>query len=562
VKGYEPLSGNRLNKIKEFFIHDRFNYLLVVIGIGLRLRHFLENRSLWLDEAYVATRIIGRSWQEILNDTPMFPSQPKEPLIFSLIAKLFTFILGNHEYALRLLPFAASVLTLILFFRFMRKYIDPRAVPIALGLLVFCDPVVYYAAEVKPYSSDICVALLLFGLYKFISEREYSYGRYLLFGIVGSVSFWLSFPSLFVVAGLGTALLIRSWKDLDADKVKALLTIGLFGCISFGALYVRYFAAMTSSGYILGTWQDAFLPLSGTMLDKLLWVKGAWTKIFLDPLGLSCGITGAVLFFIGCVVVLRRDKDTACMLLLPLIFVFCAALLQKYPFKGRVLFFAIPALLMCLAEGLVGLLTWFKKYRFWLGLPLVTFLFYQPIKVSAQNFVQGREREENRAVMAFFDQHYAQGDMVYMNISAQFPFWYYSGKLGTIKRFPLQEAGTWNGRAVFTPEVGKIHDKLGQEQGKTYFVIDYVSDVYDADGIFRGFRPEQTDETFFIYSDTDHRFTGQTRVWIIFSHSGDNMKGRVLQYFSRRGALVQSYEKRGASVYLYRLHGVLMPAQG
>jgi hypothetical protein len=54
-----------------------------------------KNRSLWLDEAYVATRIIGRSWQEILNDTPMFPSQPKEPLIFFFDGKVLHFRFGK-----------------------------------------------------------------------------------------------------------------------------------------------------------------------------------------------------------------------------------------------------------------------------------------------------------------------------------------------------------------------------------------------------------------------------------------------------------------------------------
>ena len=46
-----------------------------------------------------------------------------------------------------------------------RRYLLPRAVPIAVGLFAFDDWVLYYAAEIKQYSSDTTLTLaLLFGL--------------------------------------------------------------------------------------------------------------------------------------------------------------------------------------------------------------------------------------------------------------------------------------------------------------------------------------------------------------------------------------------------------------
>lgn len=42
-------------------------YFLIVLGIILRLVQYLYNRSIWLDESFIALNIMNRSFLELLK---------------------------------------------------------------------------------------------------------------------------------------------------------------------------------------------------------------------------------------------------------------------------------------------------------------------------------------------------------------------------------------------------------------------------------------------------------------------------------------------------------------
>ncbi len=105
---------------------------MFLFGILVRLIQYLNNRSLWLDEASLALNIINRSYGELAQT---LDHNQAAPLGFLWLEKLSTQIWGNNEYSLRLLPFIASILALGVFYRLVCLYSSTWAAPIAIALL-------------------------------------------------------------------------------------------------------------------------------------------------------------------------------------------------------------------------------------------------------------------------------------------------------------------------------------------------------------------------------------------------------------------------------------------
>ena len=108
---------------------ERIAWGFVAIGMLLRLRQFLFDRSLWLDETFVALNIIHRSPAELLK--PLDYNQGA-PIGFLFLEKLATVSLGSSEMALRLLPFACGIVSIFLFKAVADRFLRPTAILLPL----------------------------------------------------------------------------------------------------------------------------------------------------------------------------------------------------------------------------------------------------------------------------------------------------------------------------------------------------------------------------------------------------------------------------------------------
>ena len=99
------------------------------------------------------------------------------PVGWLLAEKAAITVLGDGELALRLVPLLASLAALPLFAAVARRTLEPRAVVLSLALFALSPTVIFYAAQVKPYASDIAVALLLLGGVLDLDRRGADGGR-------------------------------------------------------------------------------------------------------------------------------------------------------------------------------------------------------------------------------------------------------------------------------------------------------------------------------------------------------------------------------------------------
>ncbi|HET9906311.1 MAG TPA: glycosyltransferase family 39 protein, partial [Anaerolineales bacterium] len=205
-------------------------WFVIGLGILLRVRQYLVNRSFWADEASLAFNLANRTFSGLAQPLDYHQGAP---IGFLLIEKLAILLFGNNEYAMRLFPLIAGIIAIYLLYLLAKTYIGLSGV---FALLAFSVGwyLIYYASELKQYSSDVMIALLLVYLASKCIQEQAQARDFVVLGIIGAIAIWVSHPSVFVLAGVGLVLVI--------DKVTRKSEIPFAWILIMGLLWVGLFA--------------------------------------------------------------------------------------------------------------------------------------------------------------------------------------------------------------------------------------------------------------------------------------------------------------------------------
>jgi hypothetical protein len=372
---------------------------LVAAGVLARVVRFIGDRPLWADEASVALMVLERTPSELL--VPQL-DDPVTPVGFLLATNASTWLFGGGELALRLVPFASGLAALPLFYAFARELLPRREALFALVLFSISEPLIFYASELKQYSTDVLVGLLvLWPGARLLAGRGPLRGPLACATLAGAAGIWLSLPAIFVCGGLVVALAARAALasgESSRGWGPAVVLVLAFGA-SFAFCYLATVAPQQANTARAGWWGTFYPPLPVSWA-ALVWYPRSFFGFFNDPLGLPAVGVAAATFIAGLVRLARRDGSLPVLLIAPLGLAFAAAVLRLapfptslqydlldgyYPFFGRVLLFAVPQALIVLAEG-VGLLVELSVRRFaYLGAVAIAVLMATPVYVLVRN---------------------------------------------------------------------------------------------------------------------------------------------------------------------------------
>lgn len=478
--------------------------LLIGLGTYFRLVKYLFNRSLWLDEARLALNIVERSYAGFFQ--PLSYNQAAPPL-FMVLEKMLVQLFGRSEYTLRLLPLAASLAGLCLFYLLARKLLDPVGVQIAVALFAVADPLIFFASELKQYSTDVLCAVGLFLLIDRDFRQNLSRSDMFLYATAGALALWLSFPAVFILSGaalwrIGVALAAR-----EREVLRQRLPVYASWGFSFLAFYLVIRGTMQNEA-LLDFWEGAFMPLVPLRLSLVDWLLSAYSRLFADVLDLASYSGATALFLLGLFSMLRRSRDRAVMLAAPILITLAASSIQAYPFKHRLLLFMAPSIGLVLAEGVA--FTWNKVDRIgWLaGVLLASIMLYQPLRTAVSISRVPHSREELRPLMARMKENIQAGDEIYLYYNAQYAYRYYQEEYG------LERYDTTIGIAA-------------REAPSRY--LEDLQPLY-----------------------------GEPRVWFVFSHgynegpAGDEW-ALILGELDCHGLVIDRWKAAGAVIYLYDL---------
>ncbi|MCF6277304.1 MAG: hypothetical protein L3J16_00930 [Anaerolineales bacterium] len=475
---------------------------LALFGLGLRLRHYLANRSLWLDEAMLALNILDRSFGG-LTQQPMAYEQGA-PIGFVFFVKAATLLFGDSEYVFRLYSLLASCLALGLMVWFAQQHLRKSGALLAVALFSSGGYLIYYSAETKQYMGDVAVTLLLLLFFSRQIRCKFSQKEMLLLSVVGVISLWFSHAAVFVVAPVGIVLALHYAVKKERQALQFALANLCLSSISALLLYRFHLRPLSASNFLRSFWEEAFMPLPPT----LKWFQQIWEGLLADPLGLnSLPLVIFVLFLIGFVFVWKQSWQIGTVFLLTLLFPLTAAGLQKYPVAGRMLMFSVPIFFLVFGAGLDAIGTWLKKPvpASVVMLTLSAYLLYFPLGMSLERLRQPLYREHIRPTMAYLKENIRENDLVYVYYFAEPAFLFY------LPKYHLE-----NSRYI-----------LGQKH-------------QDA--------PE-------LYLQELDTLDGERRVWVLFSHVYEkqnfNEKDFMLNHLDQIGKKDREYRVSGTSVYLF-----------
>ncbi|NJO70711.1 MAG: glycosyltransferase family 39 protein [Oscillatoriales cyanobacterium RM1_1_9] len=420
----KPPHNPRLHQIE---LPENWIELLTIgflgFGILVRLMQYFGNRSLWFDEISLSLNIIRRSYGDLLN--PLDHNQAAPPG-FLWIEKLATQVLGNNEYALRLFPLMSSLVALVCFYQLATRYSSKLTALWAIALFSSLRYTVYYATEVKQYSSDVMVAVV-FSLW-LINWRYQSLkmSQTILLGLAGAVAIWLSHPAIFTLGGIELVYLItaKNRRLIFYNRLPVYLT----WLVSFGSLYLLTIQLVLRNEQLIESWSSRY-PDS---IFDLIWLLDAFGRFFYRPLGflsISDGVA-MVAFIIGCWAFFRRDRLIFCSLMAPLGATLLASYLHQYPFRERLVLFLVPGVILVIAEGINFSMKQPQRLFQVFGGLLLLILLIPPVIRSGWLIVQPEFKEEFRPVLAYVKQHKLSGDRLYIYFKGRNHFAYYGERFG------------------------------------------------------------------------------------------------------------------------------------
>ena len=138
--------------------------LLVTMGCGLRLLHYLRDPSVWHDEGNLIVNVLRLDFAQLLG--PLLWNGNGPPL-FLWLERAVALALGDSSLALRLVPMLASCGTLVLLSAVAQRWLPPRGAFCAVLLVAVSDRLLWHSCEAKPYATDVLVASLLMFVFTF-----------------------------------------------------------------------------------------------------------------------------------------------------------------------------------------------------------------------------------------------------------------------------------------------------------------------------------------------------------------------------------------------------------
>ena len=324
----------------------------VALGVTIRVVRYLLNFPLWCDETMLAANFLDRGYADLLGTLDY---RQVSPLLFRFVELTAVEVFGFSEMSLRLFPFVCGVGSMLLF-----RHVAGRimaGVPLLLAVAIFAVSgwPLRYVAEVKPYASDLLVALGMLALA--IEWRRDTARVGWLWGLaaLAPVAVGLSLPAVLVAAGVGFALLPSVARSDRWGVRLAYVAFGVGALATFLALQGFYKTSPQDQAYFYRDWAEAFPPLGNPVAFAAWFLKMHTGFAFAYPIGGANGLSALTFVYAaaGVWALWRRERRAILgLMLMPFAMGLAAAAARRYPYGMNTRTMQYLAPMICLFAGL------------------------------------------------------------------------------------------------------------------------------------------------------------------------------------------------------------------
>lgn len=498
--------------------------LALMVGIAARVKIYRDYRSLSFDEACLANNILERSYSGLLQ--PLSEDQGA-PLGFLFLMKAMTQIFGESEDALRSLPLISGLVALPLFYGLSYLLLGPQGSPFkrpafwtSIVLFTLHPAIVHYAVEVKQYSSDVLVSIILLtcGIIFLRSSRHF--WQIIALSLIGLITIPFSHPAVFILGGIGLTWFLSELEKYRAKttslrsflgaSLKMTLPAFLWtGC--FAGIYIYFLAGLQQNNHLLSYWQAGFAPWPLLHPEDFLWYINRPGSMF-ESLSSNPFTAIAVLFMlVGIVLWPKKSVVPAGLFIFPALLNLLAAVVKSYPFSSRLILYLVPAAILLTAMGIDQVASFLPRRQAWFltGLALL-FLSAYPFAMLFDSSLRGMADQNIRGVITYLLKNWQGEDKIYVYYDSRCQFRYYARQMG------ISPADY----AIGSPE---IQNRFALHDWKSAVRADLEP------------------------------YLGRPRTWFVFSNYSYLDLPGALEILDQTGKQVSGIRKNGASGYLYDL---------
>ena len=413
-------------------------WLCVAVGIVLRCVQYFHDRSLFLDEAFVATNIANKSYAELLSTLQY---DQRAPAGFLWCVKLAYDAFGPSDLALRLVPLLSGVLSVFVFFAVAKRYLSGWAVSFAVLLFSLSAPQIFYSSELKQYITEVAAGLVLLWLFASLDTETLGPWKIARMGILGILCIWFAFTSVIMMMGLGLCfgilkLMRRQWSELGRFVI-----VGCLWLAGFFALYAVQLRNYDSDpDWLKSCWTGEFIPLPPQSIKDLRFFVAKAFHFTTSLVGLDMPGIGVIAAFFGIISLFRKNWYRLGLLLLPIAVLFLISGLKIYPCGGRVTLFVAPLMILIMSAGICEICSWEDPRSRLLGGLMAVLILSVPSFIAVHHLAKnvtylntmfgGYLHEETKPVMAYIREHWREGDVVYLYNQSNVAFEYYAPQYG------------------------------------------------------------------------------------------------------------------------------------
>jgi hypothetical protein len=418
------------------------------------------NRSLWLDEAWVANSVLDSFTDMFYYPTFLQTSPP----FFLLLVRVVVHVFGAANWSFRAVPAAMEILFALAMVALTRRTLSARFAPLAWTLCIIHPVILQYATQLKQYTTEAATSAVIL-LLALGYLRDPSRKRFLWLSGCTVLCEFFSYPAVFLVPGVALAIGLRRYPEVhDAPAVQPAHKAGVWDMIRgvFDSVEQRWHRACIYAGvtaiafgieYVLMVIPNSSPALSKSWFDGRMAILGR-PESTLDAfqrfaafltLPDSHRLRGRVALAIAALVLVwgaaiaerrfsrgrSRTPLIQLMLLSPCLLVLAASLAHKYPLSPRVCTFMLPCVVLLFVSGLQTVVEAFMKSFRILRLPLAYAVLLATVLTGAVStdelHVWGlQEPEEDvQAATAFLRTHKADNDLLLVHASTSEAFRFY-----------------------------------------------------------------------------------------------------------------------------------------
>ncbi len=405
-------------KITGWILGFIFAFAILLRTVVFACRNEFED-----DECRLILAFTDKSWWQMFLCIGNAQSAP--PFVI-IIERIWGNIWKYNEYAVKMIPFLCSIVSVFVFYKLTGKYFQHQYSRLAANLLFAINqPVIMFSSIAKQYTSDILVCLLC--AYFLPETNILNLDRKGLLKLTFVLIFlpFVSLPSLFFI---GAFIIINVLSGLTTRKelAKRLAVILVPFIVVMGLYY--FFNLIPSKASLDASfshyWDEGFIGIHNFLVVLGINFKYAFypNKFTLFELGLF--ITG--LFFFA------KQKDNYGKYTLVLFaLILLASVLKLYPYMSRVALYSYPFLILACIKSL-DVVNFKTKWFYVLSIVyLISFCGYNfsLLKTFAhrENFINYAPRT---MMVDLIDKYNPKTDVVLCNQASSASLLFYAGQAG------------------------------------------------------------------------------------------------------------------------------------